>query len=260
MFKSGVIGAPVGHSLSPRLHAAAFDFLSIEGESTAVEVDGSDEAHLLSLVRSFDALSVTFPLKEIMFGLCDETDDLARQIGAVNTIRCINNRIVGRNVDGEGFCRAIVGELDVDVRDAAVTIIGAGGAARSVIASLLNHGVGNIDVLLRSNRGQLESFGGDPRVRGVFASSATADLVINATPVSLTGDASSLPTAAVNGDTAFIDLSYEPSETPWMTEQREFSPRVANGLMMLIWQAKLQLDWWLNAEIPISILREAVSQ
>jgi len=260
MFRCGVIGSPVGHSLSPRLHMAALNHLAISGESVIVDDDGTDWNRLSSTVHGFDALSVTFPLKDRMYGLCDEVDDVARLVGAVNSVRSVDARIVGRNVDGEGFCRAIVSELDVDVRDASVTVIGAGGAARSIIAALLSRGVGRIDVLLRADRGQLAIFGDDDRVRGVSVSSYEADLVVNATPVSLTGDSSALPAVAAGSQSAFIDLSYEPSETAWMAEQRLISARVANGEMMLVWQAKLQLDWWFDADIPISALRDVVAQ
>ena len=259
MFHCGVIGSPVGHSLSPRLHAAALELIGLQGVSSAVEDDGTDQDRLLSVVRNFDALSVTFPLKEIMFQLCHETDELSRKIGAVNSLRFIDGQIVGRNTDGEGFCRAITNELDVDLRDAAVTIIGAGGAARSVITSLLDRGVGSIDVILRDNRGQLNQFGEDSRVQGTLVSTNYADLVINATPVSLTGNSGQLAPVVSNGDTAFVDLSYEPAETPWMAQQRAISSRVTNGRLMLVWQAKLQIDWWLNADVPISVLRQAVA-
>ena len=260
MFRCGVIGSPVGHSLSPRLQMAALNLLGKVGESHRIDDDGTDSARLDSTVRGFDALSVTFPLKERIVDLCDEVDDLSRRVGAVNSIRNVNGRLIGRNVDGEGFCRAVVSELDVDVRDANVTIIGAGGAARSIIASLLGRGVGRIDVLLRTDRGQLAVFADDDRVRGVSSSTAEADLVVNATPVSLTGDSATLPTVKSGDGSAFIDLSYEPDETPWMAEQRTISARVANGKMMLVWQAKLQLDWWFDADIPIVVLRDAVAQ
>jgi shikimate dehydrogenase len=238
---------------------AALHHLAQSGESVIIDDDGTDLTRLSSTVHGFNALSVTFPLKDCMYGLCDEVDDLARQVGAVNSVRIVDARIMGRNVDGEGFYRAIVSELDVDIRDASVTVIGAGGAARSIIASLLSRGVGRIDVLLRTDRGQLSMFGADDRVRGVSVSSYEADLVVNATPVSLTGDTAPLPTVTTGSQTAFIDLSYEPAETAWMTEQRLISSRVANGKMMLVWQAKLQLDWWFDTDIPISVLREAVT-
>lgn len=260
MFRCGVIGSPVGHSLSPRLHSAAMHLLGVVGESHHVEDDGTDLDRLVATVHGFDALSVTFPLKERMIALCDETDELSRRVGAVNSVRHMGGRLIGRNVDGEGFCRAVVSELDVDVRDANVTIIGAGGAARSIIASLLARGVGRIDVLLRTDRGQLAVFSDDDRVRGVSRSTSEADLVVNATPVSLTGDFEALPTVRSGVHSAFIDLSYEPAETLWMAEQRTISARVTNGKMMLVWQAKLQLDWWFDADIPITVLRESVAK
>jgi shikimate dehydrogenase len=260
VFRCGVIGSPVSHSLSPRLQMAALEFLGLEGASSAVEDDGSDRDRLLSAVRSFDALSVTYPLKDVLFRACDETDEIAKSIGAVNTIRSVGSKIIGRNVDGEGFFRAITSELDVDIRDAAVTVIGAGGAARSIIASLLDRGVGTIDVLLRSDRGQLAPFNGDSRVRGTLASTDYADLVINATPVSLNGNSEPLLPVVSDSHTAFVDLSYEPAETMWMIQQRNVSPRVANGRLMLIWQAKLQLDWWFDTDVPITLLQQAVTK
>ena len=259
MFRCGVIGSPVGHSLSPRLHMAALESLGKTGQSHRVDDDGTDLVRLKSTAQEFDALSVTFPLKERMFDLCDETDEMSHRVGAVNSVRNVDGRLIGRNVDGEGFYRAIVSELDVDVRDANVAIIGAGGAARSIIASLLGRGVGRIDVLLRTDRGQLSVFADDERVRGASISTCEADLVVNATPVSLTGDSAALPAVKSGSQSAFIDLSYEPAETPWMAEQRTVSTRVTNGKMMLVWQAKLQLDWWLDADIPIKVLREAVA-
>ena len=258
MFRSGVIGDPVEHSLSPRLHEAAFAYLGLDGSSERIVNDGRDVPSLRSVVGAFDALSVTFPLKEVLFTLCDEHDDLAKRIGAVNSVRRQGVHLVGRNVDGEGFYRAAVDELDFDARDAGVVVLGAGGAARSVVAALLTHGVGRIDVVMRENRGQLDCFSGDDRVRGVPLSVIAADLIVNATPVSLTGERLARDLFMAEEDAAFIDLSYVPAETSWMSEMRSVSTRVANGKAMLIWQAKLQLDWWFEADIPVSLLREAV--
>jgi shikimate dehydrogenase len=234
-------------------------FLGIEGMSARLEADDMNRETVVALMESFNALSVTFPLKESMFDLCDIRDDVSLQIGAVNSVYLIDGQMIGRNVDGEGFYRAAVEELDFDSRDANVVVLGAGGAARSVIAALLQHGVGRVDVVMREDRGQLAPFIGDDRVSGVSRSEMSADLIINATPVSLTGGTLDSAIYVPSSSASCVDLSYQPAETEWMKEMRQISPRVVNGKSMLLWQAKLQLDWWFDADIPISVLREAVA-
>ena len=258
MFRGGVIGSPVQHSLSPALHRAAFDYLGIEGTSLPIDTAGESPEAVAVLLRNYDALSVTFPLKEAAFELCDNVDEIARTVGAVNTVRYFDGELLGRNVDGEGFYRAIVDELDVDVRDANVTVLGAGGAARSIVEALLRHGAGAIDLLVRQDRGQGGWFN-DDRVRITTSSEMVAELVINATPTSLTNQTLELPDVTGAHEAAYVDLTYSPAVTPWMLERARSSERVANGLGMLIWQAKLQLEWWRNADIPVEVLKSAVS-
>jgi shikimate dehydrogenase len=165
----------------------------------------------------------------------------------------------GRNVDGAGFVRAAIADLDVDFRNARVTMFGAGAAARSVLDAVLQQGVDSVAVVTRR---PVDVTGwpmlSDSRVTLTQHVTTSSDVVINATPVSLTGG-TTLPKVPAYDYTAFIDLVYVPTETPWMREMREVSTRVANGLGMLLWQAKLQLDWWFNADVPISVLKAAVA-
>lgn len=255
MFRAGVVGSPVGHSLSPTLHAAAFSHLGISGESERLDVGVDDEAGLRDALTR-NALSVTTPLKEIMGRYCTMSET-AVSVGAVNSVRWVDNVLEGENFDGEGFHRAIVHELDVDVRNEIACVYGAGPAARAIIDALLRHGVGGVEVVVRREV-SLPHLERDGRVRITLEPSIRADIVVNATSMGLSRGPNTLPSVPTYPHTAFIDVVYSPAETKWMTEMRGASTRVANGLQMLIWQAKLQMEWWFGREIPIAVLQEAV--
>lgn len=256
MFRAGVVGSPVSHSLSPNLHLAAFRYLGVKGESQRFDVGRDDTTSLLLALES-DALSVTTPLKEVVGTYCDMSDT-AKRVGAVNSVRRLGEVLIGENFDGEGFHRAIVHELDVDVRNELVCVYGAGPAARSIVDALLRHGAGGVEVVVRREVA-LPVLGADARVRITREPTIAADVVVNATSAALFGDDATLPPVPFLPHTAFIDVAYSPAETRWMSEMREHSSRVANGLSMLLWQAKLQLEWWFNSEIPIAVLEEAVA-
>lgn len=255
MFRSGVIGSPVAHSLSPRLHEAAFHYLGIEGTSQPFEVTPSDTESIYR-ATTLDAFSITTPMKEVMLSYCEPTPR-ALSIGAVNSIRRKDDGLEGDNFDGEGFHRAIVHQLDVDIRNEIACVYGSGPAARSIVESLLRHGAGGVEVIVRRDIPSHEVFS-DARVKVSHQPSVTADLVVNATTVGLTGEAHNLPPAVVAEHTAYVDVAYFPSETAWMQEMRQSSNRVANGLQMLLWQAKLQIEWWFNTNLPIEIFLKAV--
>ena len=257
MFRAGVVGSPVAHSLSPSLHQAAFDFLNIRGESRRYDV-GFDDVTGLTQALERDALSVTTPLKEVVGRHC-AMSETAKRIGAVNSVCHVDGQLLGENFDGEGFHRAIMHELDVDVRNELICVYGAGPAARAIIDALLRHGAGGIEVVVRRDV-SLGALSDDGRVRVTQVPTIRADVVVNATSVGFHDGPSSLPTVPTFPHTAFIDVVYAPAETNWMAEMRVNSNRVANGLQMLIWQAKLQLEWWLGREIPIAVLQNAVDQ
>ena len=255
MFRSGVIGSPVSHSLSPRLHEAAFAYLDVEGTSAAFEVTPDDHvaiAHALSL----NGISITTPMKEVMLSHCSPSPRAVR-VGAVNSIRRVGSELQGDNFDGEGFHRAIMYQLDVDVRNEIACVYGSGPAARSIVEALLRHGIGGVEVVVRRDIEPYDLFH-DKRVNVTRVPSVRADLVVNATSLSLAGDVPDLAEAIVSPHTAYVDVAYVPEVTPWMAEKQLLTDRVANGLHMLLWQAKLQIDWWFDTQLPIEVLTQAV--
>jgi shikimate dehydrogenase len=255
MFRAGVVGSPVAHSLSPLLHQVAFDYLDVRGESRRFDVGFDDVTGLLQALER-DALSVTTPLKEVVGRYCTMSET-SKRVGAVNSVRRVGDHLEGENFDGEGFHRAIMHELDVDVRNELICVYGAGPAARAIVDALLRHGAGGIEVVVRRDI-SLEALERDGRVRVTQTPTIAADVVVNATSVGFHEGPSSLPPVPTFDHTAFIDVVYAPAETNWMSEMRANSNRVANGLQMLIWQAKLQLEWWFDREIPVSILQDAI--
>src|SRR5579864_7589882 len=138
----GVIGDPIAHSLSPRLHNAAFDALGLDWVSVAFPVRAGMTAAALTGMRALEivGLSVTMPHKEAAFDAVDEATDVARRLGAVNCVTRRDGALVGDSTDGAGFLAALRRAAGFDPRGRRCLVIGAGGAARAVIVALADSG------------------------------------------------------------------------------------------------------------------------
>ncbi len=151
---AGVIGSPIAHSLSPRLHTAAFEALGLSGtwRSAAFDVPPGRAAAALADMRRADVagLSVTMPHKADVASLVDECTEVARRLGAVN---CIVNRagvLTGTNTDGEGFVASLARGAGFDPRGRRCLVLGAGGAARAVVLALADAGASDVVVANRT--------------------------------------------------------------------------------------------------------------
>jgi shikimate dehydrogenase len=260
MWSLGVVGSPIGHSLSPLLHEAALTALGLDGKSEAIEIDGSDVGKLKDVVLSHDALSVTMPLKEHLVALCDDIDAVARRVGAVNSVRTINGRVEGRSTDGLGCLDALRDEFGVDVSGRRVVVRGSGGSAKAVVDALVTAGA-DVTVLARNEtvaRAMAERYEGvavNPRhVESV-------EVVVNTVPVG------AKDTRSIDGvitsfdrDACALDLTYVPIASPWLRAQRDAGLRGANGLTMLVHQARRQLEWWFGQPVPVDPLFAAVGR
>ena len=145
---AGIIGWPVDHSLSPRLHGYWLDQYGIDGSYVPLAVAPENLADALAALPKlgFVGANITVPHKEAAFGLMDRVDDDAARIGAVNTIVVSEDgSLEGRNTDGYGFIESLSFDIDLQVtKDKPVVVLGAGGAARSIIVALQDYGVGSI--------------------------------------------------------------------------------------------------------------------
>ncbi len=246
-WRVGVIGSPIAHSLSPQLHEAGMAIAGVTGTSTRIEVRSGDVARVAELLAGpFDALSVTMPLKTQVLALCDELDDTARRIGAVNSLLVRDGRIEGANTDGAGFVDALAGELGFSVDSRSVVVLGAGGAARSIVDALAAAGATRIGLLGRNPETvKALAVAYDVVHEGVLGDEA-ADLIVNTTPVAGRVVA---PALRARPGAVAVDITYEPRVSAWMAQYEESGCRVVNGLAMLAYQAARQLSWWF--EVPI---------
>jgi shikimate dehydrogenase len=261
---AGVIGDPVRHSLSPRLHNAAYRALGLDWVYVAFEVADGDTAAALDAVRALGlvGLSVTMPHKTAVAALCSELTAAAAALRSVNTVTPLDDgRLGGDSTDGPGFLGSLA-DAGVDPSGTAALVLGAGGAARAVALALAGAGA---RVTLSARRAPAAAAAAAPAGAATVAwgdrteAARAADLVVNATPIGMAGD-DALPLAAdaVGADQVAADLVYEPRTTPWLTAVQARGARTVGGLGMLVHQAALQVERWSGRPAPIDAMRAAV--
>ena len=148
----GIIGFPIGHSLSPVFQQAALDHLKLDAIYSTWEIDQRDLGAFIDGLRSPDikGINVTVPHKEAVLPLLDHVDEWALQAGAVNTIVNRGGALYGYNTDGMGFIKGLRHNAPFELQNKTVLIIGAGGSARGVVRALANESVGNIIIANRT--------------------------------------------------------------------------------------------------------------
>ncbi len=277
MKRAGVIGYPLGHSLSPAIVQAAFDAIGLEARYEAWPTPPEELESRLGSLRDGDVLgaNVTIPHKETVMPLLDWVDERAGRVGAVNTIANEGGRLAGHNTDVAGFDRALREDAGFEPKGKRVAMLGAGGAARAVAIALIDGGVSTIAVTGPIPE-QLEKLIAD--LRGIAGSgvapSATdwldgaflralpeADLLVNCTPVGMQGSEmeGESPIAADHLPDGIVvfDLVYNPPETPLVLAARERGAKAVSGLGMLVYQAAESFRLWTGREAPVDRMLEA---
>jgi shikimate dehydrogenase len=253
-----VIGDPVRHSLSPVLHNAAFAALGVDAVYVALPVpSGSGAAAVRAMpTLGIRGLNVTMPHKADAAAACDELTDDAARLGAANTVTLREDgTLLGDSTDGEGFVRSLLDE-GLDPAGRRVAVIGAGGAARSVVLALGRRGAA---VTVRGRRPEAAAATVALAPGAVVGPPpADADLVVNATPLGMDGRSLPWPVADLPATAVVVDLVYHPAETPWLAAARAAGRRTVNGLGMLLHQAALADERWTGRPAPIGAMRAAV--
>jgi shikimate dehydrogenase len=265
----GVIGYPVRHSLSPLLHNTAFAALGLNWTSVAFEVVPGDVGSALEGVRALGVagLSVTMPHKSDVAALVDDRSAAVTALGAAN---CVVNRagtLWGENTDGAGFLASLARAADFDPSGKRCLIVGAGGAARAVTLALSGAGATTVTVVNRTparaaDVAALAGSAGQVGEIGSEAEAGAADVVINATPVGMTGTGAGdhgwlVPPAWLHGGQLVIDLVYSPRPTAWLTAAAEAGATPVDGLGMLVHQAAAQLELWTGMAAPVDRMWQA---
>lgn len=250
---SGVIGYPVAHSLSPRLHQYWLARYKVDGAYIPLAVSPDDLAGVIRVLprMGFRGVNITLPHKEAVLDLVDEMDETAKKIGAINTLIFRDGRVIGRNTDAYGFITNLTSQVELDFSQTKAVVLGAGGAARGICVALQEAGVSEI-VLINRTRDRAEAMAAslDKTIRVADWSArhdvlSTAGLLVNTTSAGMKGkDPLDVQLDTLPVESVVTDIVYTPLMTPLLEAAKARGNRVVDGLGMLIHQAVPGFEAW----------------
>ena len=257
-----VIGWPIGHSRSPLIHNY---WLKKYGIGAVYEIQPVEAHKVVEFVSSLPAskfigCNVTIPHKETVFEAVGSVDQIARRLGAVNTVYIRDNKICGTNTDGEGFIASLSHSYpSFRLENKTAVIIGAGGAAKAIIGALLDGGVGRIGIINRTRtriQNLQKQFGS--RLFEVTKTIAddelkSCDLLINATSQGMEGQPPiELDLKNLNSYALVVDIVYTPLETAFLKGARDRGNPTLGGLGMLLHQAVRGFELWFGVKPEVT--------
>ena len=260
MEKYGLLGEKLGHSYSKEIHEIFFELTGKKASYEMIEreIDGIEE--LLKNVRNgqFNGINVTIPYKVEVIKYLDEVSEIAKKIGAVNTITLKDGKLIGDNSDYFGFLKTLKLN-DIDVNGKKVLVLGTGGASKAIYNVLVDSGAENIylatiiedDPFNVRTQDRLIHYSAIAGLRGI-------ELIVNCTPIGMYPAVDNCPLEEKNmiNVNAVIDIVYNPEETVLMKQYKLRGVKVANGLTMLISQAIKSEEIWHDEEYGTEILEE----
>ncbi len=263
----GVIGDPVAHSLSPRLHNAAFAALGLDWVSVGFPVAAGRVGAALAgaLALGVRGLSVTMPHKEAAAAAATERSALVDRLGAANCLVAEGGGWAAESTDGAGLLASLERGHGFDPAGRRCLVVGAGGAARAVAAALGDAGAAEVVVVNRTaaRAAAAAALAGPVGRGGTAEDAAGCALVVNATPAGMadvTGGPAAAPVdaALLGPGQIVVDLVYHPPVTPWLAAAGARGATAANGLGMLVHQAALQVTRWTGRPAPVGAMWRAV--
>ena len=272
---AAVVANPIKHSISPFIHNSAFEATNTNGVYLAWEVDATELAETVANIRRYQmyGINLSMPYKEQVIPYLDQLSEEACLIGAVNTIVNREGTLIGYNTDGKGFFKSLP---SFKISKKRMILLGAGGAAKAILAQAILDGVSQISVFVRSSsmektRPYLEKIQNATGFRvDLFAledvqdlqdSITQADLLVNATSVGMDGSSQPIPTSIVLPEKLMVaDVIYQPFETPFLKWARNQGNQSINGLGMLLYQAAEAFELWTGKEMPTNQIWELLKQ
>lgn len=268
----GVFGHPVGHSLSPRMHNAAFRAQGVDMVYVAFDVLPERLAMAVEGLRALGmrGVNVTVPHKEKVVSLLDVVDPLAARIGAVNTIVNDQGRLCGYNTDVAGFLSALRSVLRGGARGLRCLVAGAGGASRAIVAALSeddaaeiwvhNRTFGRAQALCESAAGWGRSVCEAVTDEDLTARARAADLLVNATSVGLATSVkeSAIPVDIIDSHQVVMDVVYGPRPTALVAAAKAKGAAALDGREMLVMQAASSYLLWTGLQPPLETMRESL--
>ena len=272
---AAVVANPIKHSISPFIHNSAFEATNTNGVYLAWEVDEAELAETVANIRRYQmyGINLSMPYKEQVIPYLDQLSEEACLIGAVNTVVNREGTLIGYNTDGKGFFKSLP---SFKISRKRLVLLGAGGAAKAILAQAILDGVSQISVFVRSSsmektRPYLEKIQNATGFRvDLFAlediqelqdSITQADLLVNATSVGMDGSSQPIPTSIVLPEKLLVaDVIYQPFETPFLKWAKEQGNQSINGLGMLLYQAAEAFELWTGKEMPTDQIWESLKQ
>ncbi|MCH8298730.1 MAG: shikimate dehydrogenase [Chloroflexi bacterium] len=279
--KLGIIGYPIGHSISPVFQQAGLDHLGIDATYEKWEVTPEGVGEFVAGLRApgYLGINITVPHKQAVIPFLDEVDEWATAAGAVNTIVNRDGRLSGHNTDGPGFLRALLVETGYSPRGTRALILGAGGVARGILLALARGGVDSMVIANRTLE-RAESLAKLAKDNGVLAeaisltktdgsadaltqAAASANLIVNCTTVGMSHGpdehGSPLSAAQIPASAIVNDLVYNPLKTPLLEEAAAAGATTLGGLHMLVYQGVLSFQMWTGRDAPVEVMLEAAT-
>ncbi|RJX16122.1 shikimate dehydrogenase [Candidatus Bathyarchaeota archaeon] len=264
----GVIGDPIGHSLSPTIHNVAFRKLGLNAIYLAFQVKSEN---LVRAVEGFKALNiqgfnVTIPHKTSIMSLLDKVDPLAEKIGAVNTVKNVDGKLFGYNTDGLGALQALK-KSKVKLDNKKIVLIGAGGAGKALAFTFANYAKEMVilnrteEKAVKLSKTISENF--SLQVKGLKLTQENlknelknADLLVNATSLGMYPNVDETPVDKnlINQNLVVFDVVYNPLKTRFLKEAEEKGAKIVNGLSMLIYQAVEAFKIWTGLNPPVKTM------
>ena len=272
---AAVVANPIKHSISPFIHNSAFEVTNTNGVYLAWEVDAAELAETVANIRRYQmyGINISMPYKEQVIPYLDQLSEEACLIGAVNTVVNREGTLIGYNTDGKGFFKSLP---SFKISRKRLVLLGAGGAAKAILAQAILDGVSQISVFVRSSsiektRPYLEKIQNATGFRvDLFAledvqdlqdSITKADLLVNATSVGMDGFSQPIPTSIVLPEKLLVaDVIYQPFETPFLKWAKNQGNQSINGLGMLLYQAAEAFELWTGKEMPTDQIWELLKQ
>ena len=272
---AAVVANPIKHSISPFIHNSAFQATDTNGVYLAWEVEATDLYETVANIRRYQmfGINLSMPYKEQVIPYLDQLSEEARLIGAVNTVVNQAGTLVGYNTDGKGFFKSLP---SFEISRKRMILLGAGGAAKSILAQAILDGASQISVFVRSSsiektRVYLEKMQAETgfkvdlydleNVQIMQEIIAKSDLLVNATSLGMDGKTSPVPiNLNLPPQVLVADIIYQPFETPFLQWAKSQGNETINGLGMLLYQAAEAFKLWTGNDMPTAEIWQALTE
>ena len=269
-----LLGHPAKHSISPRMHTLACQLLGLDYVYLAFDVEENNLAEVVSSLKKMGVagFNLTMPHKSAVIPLLDEITEVSKLTHAVNTVKYEYGRLYGTTTDGAGYIESL-SEKNFSIPDKTVTILGAGGAAKPIIAQMAFDGAKKINVFKRKNATYEETVSFAKEVMAHTDAKivvydmkdsealefciAKSELLTNATNVGMEEEISLVPKEFLRKDLLVSDIIYHPAMTKLLQDAKEVGADYINGAYMLLYQGAKSFEIWTGEKMPIQEIKKA---